>query len=103
MGSNIDDQIIAGTNINTNPGLPAPKIVKTEGMESGLIEVPLSNDRPVPPPTKPPKIKKEVHLREIDNGYVIQVYSGPFNEEWCFGTLNKAIRTIVAFLNTTEE
>ena len=37
MPSNIDDQVIAGTNINKNPALPAPKIVKTRGMESGVI------------------------------------------------------------------
>ena len=104
-GSNIDDQVIAGTNVNKNPQLPAPKIVKTQGMESGVIETPLSNDFAVPPPTIQPKprIKKEVTIREVDNGYILKVWSGPFMEEWVFGTLSKAIKATVAFLRTKEE
>jgi hypothetical protein len=104
MGSNIDDQVIAGTNVNKNPQLPAPKIVKTQGMESGVIETPLSDNSPVPPPSTPkPKIKKEVTIREVDNGYILTVWAGPFKEEWVFGSLKKSIKAIVAFLNTQEE
>jgi hypothetical protein len=98
------DEIMAGTNIEKNPELPAPKIVKTEGIASGQIEVPLSDDRPVPPPTPPKvKIKKEITIREADNGYILSVWAGAFKEEWVFNRLSKAIRAIVAFLTTTEE
>ena|SRR3990170_6952005 len=103
MPSNIDDQIIAGTNVNKNPSLPAPKIVKTVGMESGVIETPLSDDSPVPAPVPKPKIKKEVTIREADNGYILDVYAGPFHEVWVFGSLRKSIKAIIAFLNTKSE
>lgn len=106
MGSNIDDQVIAGTNVNKNPELPAPKIVKTVGMESGVIETPLSDAGAVPPPSPlpKPKIKKEVTIREADNGYILKVYAGPFlSEEWVFGSLKKSIKAIVAFLSTQTE
>lgn len=97
-------EIMAGTNIEKNPELPAPKIVKTEGIESGQIEVPLSDGSPVPPPSKPKvKIKKEITIREADNGYILVVWAGPFKEEWVFNSLSKAIRAIVAFLNTEME
>jgi len=108
MGSNIDDQVIAGTNIDKNPELPAPtKIIKhgPGDIESGVIEVPLSNDVAVPPPSPPPKrrVKKEITIREADNGYILSVWAGLFKEEWVFNNLSKAIRAIVAFLNTTTE
>ena len=105
MGSNIDDQVIAGTNVNKNPPLPAPKIVKTQGIESGVIETPLSDNSAVPPPskTKLPKMKKEVTLREVDNGYILTVWAGAFKEEWVFGTLSKSLKAIAAFLSTTTE
>jgi hypothetical protein len=50
---------------------------------------------------KPPK--KEVHIREVDNGYVLTVYAGAFREEWAFLKLSKAIKAIIAFLNTEME
>lgn len=105
-GSNIDDQVIAGTNINKNPELPAPKIVKTIGMESGVIETPLSDDSAVPPPTPPTpkiKIKKEVNVREVDNGYVVKVWAGTFHEEWVFGSFSKAMKAVIAFLRVMED
>ena len=103
MPSNIDDQVIAATNINKNPALPAPKIVKTRGMESGVIETPLSDNSPVPPPSPKIKVKKEVTIREADNGYILKVWAGSFHEEWVFGRLSKAMKAIVAFLNINEE
>lgn len=107
MGSNIDDQVIAGTNINKNPELLPPKVVKTVAeRESGVIESPLSDDFPLPPagPPKPKiKVKKEIHLREIDNGYILNVSGGTFHEEWGFSKLSKVIRAMVAFLNTSME
>lgn len=104
MPSNIDD-VIAGTDIKKNPELPAPKIVKTQGMESGVIETPLSDDSPVPPPSvaKKPKVKKEITIREADNGYILSVWAGTFREEWVFGSLRKSIKAIVAFLTANTE
>ncbi len=103
MGSNIDDQVIAGTNVNKNPQLPAPKIVKTQGMESGVIETPLSDNSPVPPPVMKPKVKREVTIREADNGYILSVWAGTFREEWVFGSLKKSMKAVIAFLSTTEK
>lgn len=101
------DEIMAGTNIDKNPELPAPTKIIKQGpgdIDSGQIEVPLSEDRPVPPPSIPKvKIKKEITIREADNGYILSVWAGAFKEEWVFNRLSKAIRAIVAFLNTTEE
>ena len=104
MTSNIEDTI-AGTSIKKNPELPAPKIVKTQGIESGVIETPIRDDMPVPPatPVKVPRVKKEVTIREVDNGYILQVWAGPFKEEWVFGKLGKAIKAIIAFLNVKTE
>lgn len=97
-------EIIAGTDIEKNPELPAPKkiIGHSEGdIESGQVESPLSNGSPLPPPS-PPKIKKklpkrECTIRETDNGYVMRVYAGTFVEEWVFTRLSKVAKTLVLF------
>ena len=106
MGSNIDDQTIAGTNVNKNPELPPPRVVVSGAqVESGVIETPLSDNSPLPPITTKPKVrvKKSVTIREADNGFILTVFAGDFSEEWVFGRLSKAIRAIVAFLNTVTE
>lgn len=79
--------------------LAAPK--KIVGGMDLPVEVDVAISAPVEIPK--PRIKREITIREADNGYILSVWAGTFKEEWVFNRLSKAIRAIVAFLNTTEE
>lgn len=98
------EEVIAGTDIEKNPELPAPKKIvgySSGDRESGQIEAPIKTDSPIPilakAPSPPPKIKKFLSIRQTDNGYVMNVNAGDFNEEWVFLKLSKVLKTIAAF------
>lgn len=68
------------------------------------IELPTAED--LKPTTaivnmKPPK--RTATIREADNGFIVTVYAGSFNEEWVFNSLSKSIKAIIAFLNMKVE
>lgn len=68
------------------------------------IEMPTASDlKPVTSISEMKPPKKSATIREADNGFIVSVYAGSFNEEWVFNTLSKAIKAIVAFLNTKME
>jgi hypothetical protein len=67
------------------------------------IELPMATEfQPTSIMTSRP-IKKSASIREADNGFIVHVDAGVFSEEWVFLTLPKAIKAIIAFLNTTED
>ncbi len=97
-------EVIAGTDIEKNPELPAPKKIvghSSKDIESGQIEAPLSNDRALPSPSPKkivlPKVKKDIFIRETDNGYLMTVHADAFSEEWCFTKLKQVVKTVAAF------
>ena len=104
------DEIIAGTNTNKNPELPAPKKIighSNSDVESGQIEVPLTGGvvvpltKPIPLPK--PRVKREIFIREIDNGFIMTAIAGDFREEWAMINLKKLVKTIMTFLSAQME
>lgn len=104
------DEVIAGTDIEKNPELPAPKKIVAHSpsdIESGQVEVPLTggvavpSTKPVTPPK--PKIKRAMSIRETDNGYLVYVDAGDFHEEWVFTKLSKVVKTLTAYFRAIME
>lgn len=68
------------------------------------IELPTAEDlKPVSIVAELKPVKKSATIREADNGFIVSVYAGSFNEEWVFNSMPKAIKAIVAFLNVKTE